>query len=59
MITVLVLIVGVGIIIYYIRKRITQLTRLASRPAETAAMMGAGLVEGLALKFRQWTTPKK
>ena len=56
MITLMGIIVGTGIVLYQLRKKFLVLAEMASRPAETAALLGAGLIESLALKFKDWTS---
>lgn len=59
MITVISLVIGGAVIIYYIRRKIFQLTRMASRPKEAAVEIGEGIVDGIGLKIKEWFTPKK
>jgi phosphoglycerate-specific signal transduction histidine kinase len=59
MVTILGLIIAIGVVAYYIRKKIMAISLLAKRPANTAAEIGAGLAEGVAAKIKDLITPKK
>lgn len=59
MLTVLFLVIVAVVITYYIRKKIFQFTRLASKPAEAAVEIGEGIVEGIGQRIKKWFSPKE
>lgn len=58
MIFMMVLLMAVGFFLYRLRQNIEIVSRLAKRPAETASEIGAGIVEGVAIKLKEWTNKK-
>lgn len=59
MLTVVTLVIAGALIVYYIRKKIFQLTKIASRPKDAAVEIGVGIVDGMGLKIKDWFTPKR
>lgn len=54
MLVVLGVVIAIAIIVYYVRRKLLMLAFLTRKPAKTAAEIGAGLVEGAALRIQQW-----
>lgn len=59
MIVALAMLLGLAVALFYLRKRLMELADAAQKPIETASDISQGIMTGLALKLKEWSTIKK